>query len=199
MSGRTNQLDAWRRSAQFRAIALAACDKMNAEHASRPRCGAKKRDGDPCRGNAMANGRCYRHGGKTGSDKRPGSGGWHQTVWPKATGPNAGKKLARKVRDRTRKLKQQAARVAAMTPEQLAAYREWQRSHKPGTAGSRARDKAERNQAASVREVMARPQRPPSPEEVEIQTRIEELRAVIAGRNIQPADDGEPPMQGAFS
>lgn len=200
MSGRTKQLDAWRRSAQFRAIALAACRKMNAEHAARPKCGAKKRDGDPCRGHAMANGRCYRHGGKTGADSRPGSGGWHRAIWPKATGPNAEKRLARKVKDRTRKLNKQTARVAAMTAEERARYDAWQGTHKPGTAGSRARDRIDRKQAEAVREVMARPPRPPSQEEVEIRNQIDKLRAEIAGRSVQPAeDDCGQPYQGAFA
>jgi hypothetical protein len=198
VSGRADHLDTWRRSAQFRAIALAACRKMNAEHANRPKCGAKKRDGDPCRGNAMANGRCYRHGGKTGSDK-PGSSGWHRTIWPKAIGPNAERKLARKVRDRTRKLKQQVARVAAMTAEERARYDEWKRTHRPGTPSSRARTRQDRDQAAAVRELMARPPRPPSAEAVELQARLDELRKGIAHHSTPAEDDPGQPYQGAFS
>ena len=36
-----------------------------------PRCGAKTREGTPCRGPAMANGRCRMHGGKSTGPRTP--------------------------------------------------------------------------------------------------------------------------------
>lgn len=36
-----------------------------------PRCGARTRSGSPCRGPAMANGRCRMHGGKSTGPKTP--------------------------------------------------------------------------------------------------------------------------------
>lgn len=36
-----------------------------------PRCGAKTRKGTPCRGPAMANGRCRMHGGKSTGPRTP--------------------------------------------------------------------------------------------------------------------------------
>ena len=38
-----------------------------------PRCGAKRRDGEPCRGAAMVNGRCRMHGGRS-TGPRPAEG-----------------------------------------------------------------------------------------------------------------------------
>ncbi len=36
-----------------------------------PRCGAKTRSGTPCKGPAMANGRCRMHGGKSTGPRTP--------------------------------------------------------------------------------------------------------------------------------
>ncbi len=36
-----------------------------------PRCGAKRRDGEPCRGAAMPNGRCRMHGGPSTGPRTP--------------------------------------------------------------------------------------------------------------------------------
>ena len=40
------------------------CERLKLANAS-PRCGAKRRDGEPCRGAAMVNGRCRMHGGRS--------------------------------------------------------------------------------------------------------------------------------------
>jgi hypothetical protein len=42
-----------------------------ADFAKTPRCGAKTRNGSPCRGPAMRNGRCRLHGGKSTGPKTP--------------------------------------------------------------------------------------------------------------------------------
>jgi hypothetical protein len=36
-----------------------------------PRCGARRRDGQPCQGPAMPNGRCRMHGGKSTGPRTP--------------------------------------------------------------------------------------------------------------------------------
>ena len=42
-----------------------------------PRCGARrKRDGEPCRGPAMANGRCRLHGGRSPGAPRGNRNAW---------------------------------------------------------------------------------------------------------------------------
>jgi hypothetical protein len=111
---------------------------------TRPLCGAKrKHDGEPCQQIAMENGRCHYHGGRTGSGKD-----WHKTKWPKGTAPDAGKKLARKLRDQAKAAKARDKRLAAMTPEKRHLYEAWQRSHRPGPAAARAAKRAERKQAA---------------------------------------------------
>ena len=40
------------------------CERLELANAS-PRCGAKRRDCEPCRGAAMVNGRCRMHGGRS--------------------------------------------------------------------------------------------------------------------------------------
>jgi uncharacterized protein YjcR len=57
-------------------------DKEEEDITKKKYCGAKKRDGTPCRARPMANGRCRLHGGKAGS--RPGEGvrtGEDETIW----------------------------------------------------------------------------------------------------------------------
>ncbi|MFC4270590.1 HGGxSTG domain-containing protein [Sneathiella chungangensis] len=46
------------------------------------RCGAKTRDGSPCRSWGMKNGRCRMHGGTSpGAPKGPGNGNYKHGFW----------------------------------------------------------------------------------------------------------------------
>jgi hypothetical protein len=60
-----------------------------------PRCGAKRRDGEPCRGAAMPNGRCRMHGGPSTGPRtveglaRSSRAGWKHGYY------SAGSKAAR--------------------------------------------------------------------------------------------------------
>ncbi|MDP3262445.1 MAG: hypothetical protein U1E06_07910 [Tabrizicola sp.] len=91
-----------------------------------PRCGAKRRsDGGACAAIAMSNGRCYLHGGSTPSGKD-----WHRTQLKNRS--KSTKKLDRKLKDLARRRAKQAARVAAMTPEERARYDAWHAARKPG-------------------------------------------------------------------
>lgn len=118
----------------------------------RPRCGAKrKHDGEQCQQLALANGRCHYHGGRTGSGKS-----WHKTKWPKGSAPDVEKKLVRKLRDQAKAEKARAKRLAAMTADQLAKYKEWHRSRKPGPPAARRAKRAVREQAAWLADLLAK-------------------------------------------
>ncbi|MFG1278329.1 hypothetical protein [Xanthobacter autotrophicus] len=141
-----------------------------------PKCGARtKWDGHPCQNHAMANGRCFRHGGRT-----PSGDAWHQTAWPDPASPNAEAKLHRKLRDSERRAKKRAARLAKMTPEERAAHEAWHRARKPGSAAQRAAAKRERQDAEAFREAIEAPPPPLSPERAMLRRRIEELQAKLA-------------------
>lgn len=126
--------------------------------ATRPKCGAKrKHDGEPCQQLSLANGRCYFHGGRTGSGKD-----WHKTKWPKGTAPDVEEKLARKLRNQAQTANARKKRLAAMTEEQRTRHNEWQQSHRPGAASLRIAKRAERKQASWLRELLAE-DTPPNP------------------------------------
>ncbi|MFI5411578.1 hypothetical protein [Kaistia sp. UC242_56] len=147
----TSRLDRWRKSPQFRLIARAQCRRMNAAKVTAKRCGARrKRDGQPCELEALENGRCYLHGGRT-----PKGDQWHCPVWPDKNAPNANAKLARKLQDLERAAQKRAMRLATMSPEERAAHERWQKSHPSGSAGTRATDRARRRQDAEARKLFA--------------------------------------------
>src|SRR3954468_22064671 len=62
-----------------------------------PRCGARRRDGEPCRGAAMPNGRCRMHGGpSTGPRTVEGLARSRRAGWKHpSTGPRTVEGLAR--------------------------------------------------------------------------------------------------------
>ena len=128
----------WSQSAQFRAIGRAAIREWNAKRDRLPRCGAtRKSDGEPCQQWPMENGRCYLHGGRT-----PRGDCWHRL------------QAAADARKNTRKLKRQqwviddrAERVAAMSPAEREKHKDWQRTHRPGSASGRAAERERRRQA----------------------------------------------------
>lgn len=164
-------------SEAFRAAALAALHRINRTRHLRTKCGARrKRDGEPCETPAMANGRCWQHGGTT-----PRGDNWHRTKWPDPKGSNPTRKLARKLRDANRAAKARAKRLATMTPEERVKHDRWHRSHRPGSAAERARLRLERAQAADVRKrMMATDDRPVSPELVAVRAELDALERKLA-------------------
>lgn len=158
---RKGKPSAWQQSAQWRAISRAAITEWNAKRASLPKCGARrKRDGEPCEIPAMANGRCYIHGGRTGSGAN-----WHVRQWPNGDAPDAEKKLAAKLKRIDRDRRRLERRLAKMTAEERERFDRWQRDHKPGPAAERERRRADRKHAADFRKILDRCEpRPISPE-----------------------------------
>lgn len=140
---------------------------------TRPRCGAKARTtGEACRHIAMANGKCHLHGGRT-----PKGDGWRKPQWPKANSPGAEDKLQRKLRDLDRAERKRQARLAGMTDDERQRYLEWRRTHRPGPAAARVRDKANRQAArgfAAVLEKADRKQR--SPELIALDRLLDEAK-----------------------
>ncbi|MFG1361021.1 hypothetical protein [Xanthobacter pseudotagetidis] len=96
---------------------------------------------------------------------------------PDPASANASAKLSRKLRDKRRAEKRRAARLAAMTPEERAAYRLWHATHTPGSAAKRVAARKERADAALFRAAADAPSPPPSPEAQAIRKRIAELKA----------------------
>ena len=167
----------WQASARFREIGRAAARKRNHQAKSLPLCGATKRDGEPCRKLAMKNGRCRLHGGAT-----PSGDNWHVVRWPDPNSPGANEKLHRKLKDRERRAAQREARVAAMTPEERARHERWHRTHQPGSAAARRREKAFRQQSRAVlglaSELSDAPV--PSPESIARHERVRQLEEKAA-------------------
>ena len=152
---------AWQKSAEFRAIAVAALRKFNENQTKLPKCSAKaKSTGERCAQPAMRNGVCRYHGGKT-----PKGDDWHKPVWP-ADGPAFEAKLASKTKALDKRRRGKAADLAKMTDEERAKHECWQKAHKPGSAGARARTKKARQDAVSFRAVVEAPpaERPRDPE-----------------------------------
>lgn len=166
----------WRGSAAQIAVGRAAIRAWNAKRHLAPKCGAKaKSHGGPCRQIAMANGRCFAHGGRV-----PSGENWHKPVWPNQDAPNAETKLNRKLNGLQRASVKRAKRVAAMTPDERAAYGAWLRSHKPGSAAARARARRERQEAKQVREILStRPATAVGSEIVELDKLIAERKAEL--------------------
>lgn len=181
----------WQSSAQWRAIGSAAIRAWNRKRSNLPKCNAaRKRDGEPCQQIAMANGKCFIHGGRT-----PRGSEWHRTQWPDGKSPDAEKKLQRKFAERERYAKKRAARLAAMSPEERQRHDAWHAVRKPGGAAARERARAERKQNAELREMMARREgRRQTGEVAALESQIAELRAELDERR---RDDQKP--IGAFA
>jgi hypothetical protein len=186
---RTSHLDVWRRSATFREIARRSARKNLDAFKHAPRCGAaRKRDGAPCCNPAMANGRCALHGGLT-----PRGDQWHRPQWPARP-----EKLNRKLRDRERVEKRRAARVAAMTPKERAAYVAWQNTHQPGPRGERESARVRRLQDREAAKLLAGQRVPPGDQEAidALTSAIEALRREAA--RIAPGIDLSEATEGVF-
>lgn len=168
-----------RPSASAIATGTEALKKWQARRASLPRCGAMaKSTGQPCQLEAMANGRCCHHGGKT-----PAGDQWHKTQWPKRNAPDAEQKLGRKLKAAERAAKKRARRLAEMTPEERQRHDEWHRTHRPGLQSARAAARARREQAREAAVSFSQDTaRAPDPEADRIQRQIDELERQLASR-----------------
>ncbi|MBZ9742363.1 hypothetical protein [Mesorhizobium sp. CO1-1-4] len=180
----------WRGSAAQIAVGRASIIKWNRTRHLQPKCGAaRKRDGEPCQNLAMANGRCPRHGGKTGKGNN-----WHRPVWPHRDAPDAMAKLDRKLKALDRAAAKRAKRVAAMSPEQRQRYDAWQKTHQPGPAAARQRKRADRKSAAEIRDLVSQPRPAPSAEVLELERLIADRKADLA----RVTAENEYPDPGAF-
>ncbi|MDG4903494.1 MULTISPECIES: hypothetical protein [unclassified Mesorhizobium] len=121
----------------------------------------------------------------------PSGDGYHKPVWPNRDAPDAEAKLNRKLNDLQRAAAKRAKRLAAMTPDERAAYEAWQRSHKPGSATARARERRERQEAKQVREILsARPAPVSNPEVDELDRLLAERKAELARASTDTDDRG---------
>lgn len=169
-------------SAEFRAKASKAISDWNKRRITLPKCGAKtKTTGEPCKRLAMANGRCFLHGGRT-----PRGDKWHTTLWPNGSSPMAETKLNRKLKSQQQRVRKRGARIEAMSSEQRAQHERWHASHKPGGAAKRAQIRRQRDARVGIEELMSRPETP-SIETARIQNEIDRLEA-LRGRKDEPTE-----------
>jgi len=139
------------------------------------RCHAHNKNGQPCGNLAVRVGVCWAHGAGTPGAGTPGRPHWHRI-----TPTTSVAKADRKVRTLERRRKRLAARLTAMTPEELAAYRKHSQAMRPGTPAERAQRRADR----ALRETLARNddhEREPSAELLAIEGEIRRLTARLAG------------------
>lgn len=122
----------------------------------------------------MANGRCFYHGGAV-----PSGDGYHLPVWPRRHAPNANAKLNKKLARLDSAAKKRARRLKRMTPDELAAYRAWQKTHQPGSAAERERQREYRRQAKKTCLLLSTEPPAPSPKVQALQTKIDELKAEL--------------------
>jgi hypothetical protein len=142
-----------------------------------PKCGAKTRLGHACGIIAMKNGRCWRHGGRTGKGKT-----WHKPVWPN-DGPAAERKLSRKLADQQKDAKKRSLRLETMSSDERVRHEAWQRSHRPGSASTRANRRSEREQNAYfAATIAAEPE--PDPLSFALQAEIDALERRLAAIDV---------------
>ena len=190
------KLSTWQKSAAFRVMADAALRRYNRGRHKLPKCGALARStGKPCQQIAMTNGRCYQHGGKT-----PSRADWHKTQWPDKASPNATAKMHRKLDKNARAARAKAKRLAAMSPQERAAYDKWAKAHKTGTAAERAATKRQAEQNAEARALLTQV-RPPSAASEALNAQIAALEAEVLRRAKAARADGantQPPKWDIF-
>jgi hypothetical protein len=156
-------------------MARAAIMEFNAG----PKCGAvRKFDGQPCQQPGLENGRCRFHGGLV-----PRGDKWHKHRWPETDGPAVEKRFHDKQKQIDRQAKARAKRLAAMSPEERERYRQWQRTHKAGSAAARQTKRAERESALHIQDLMATPAHR-FPEFDELQEKIDLLKQERALRTL---------------
>lgn len=132
----------WLATPEGAAHRAAALTKANAARKIALRCGAKaKHTGQPCKAIALENGRCKHHGGMSTKGDN-----WNVARLGRDGLPI--ERAEKKIRELARRRERQAARVAAMTPEERVRYDAWCASHKPGRAADRAAARHDRDAAA---------------------------------------------------
>ena len=154
--------------------------ERNALQHLRPKCGAiAKSTGKPCGHPAMENGRCQYHGGKTPKGKD-----WHRVMIP--ANPD---RATAKIQELERRAEVRAKRLVSMSPEDLAAYREWQNTHAPGPPEGREARRQIRKQNADMRERWAAQRTgDPTPEIVTLRAEREALRARLEALEALPVE-----------
>ena len=141
-----------------------------------PRCGAKTRSGEPCRHPAMANGRCYLHGGLT-----PRGENWHK---PQPPARKTAARLERKLLDLQKAAAKREARIAAMTPEERARYERRRQTCFPGPREAREAARERRKRDKQAKALLAAPAAPVARGKPEIEAeilRLEIENATLAG------------------
>jgi hypothetical protein len=156
-------------------LARDAIRAHNAKRGALPKCGAiAKHSGERCRQLAMANGKCHWHGGATPRGNR-----WHKRQ-PPNPGPDHVRKVRRKLSDVDRAARNKAARLAKMTAAEREAHKAWQRTHKPGSAVTRAAERRRRTTDPDLAHLLAPIERPETDELRALDERRQELLAEIA-------------------
>ncbi|MER9166214.1 hypothetical protein NKI12_02345 [Mesorhizobium australicum] len=88
-------------------------------------------------------------------------------------------KLDKKLKTMDRAAAKRAKRIAAMSPEERQRYDAWQRTHQPGSAAARKRQRAERKSVAEIRDLVSRPPVTPSAEVAELDDLIARRKAEL--------------------
>ncbi|MDE4913859.1 HGGxSTG domain-containing protein [Methylobacterium sp. 092160098-2] len=186
----------WRRSAEFRAIAVAAIRRFNAERHLHPICGAKaKSTGEPCRRiPAKGRTRCKLHGGAT--PRGDGPAGWHTPGFPNGLPTGKPRSDAHKARKR----RQRRAEIAAMTAAELARLEAWRHTHKPGSRRDRAHGRHAREARQWLDTIMQEAPSAPTPDQAELDALRARFRAHLAQLEAEIAEavEDEPPVGGLF-
>lgn len=180
-------------SAAHRDQAREAIKGWNARRANLPRCGAKRRNGEPCRGWPLANGRCRHHGGTV-----PKGDKWHRAQFPSKKSKVAERKTRMKLEKLQYREAKRLERVALMTPEQREKHERRRAALKGGPAAQRLAAKLEAKNNAAARAIMAAaPQRPApaDPAYQAIVARLAELRALQARAEAPTDTPSEAPAE----
>jgi hypothetical protein len=190
---RTGRLGQWRKSATFRQIARESAKTNLAKFRTAPRCGAKRRDGEPCcKPVVKGRSRCRLHGGVT-----PRGLQYHVVQWPVCSTPAGEAKFNRKLRARNRYAEKRAARLAAMTDAERERYLAWCRTHPAGgsRASRRAKSDQTRQNEALRRLIAEEPSlRTTNPELNRIKKALDAAKARLAAletRNAKPSNEDE--------
>jgi len=173
----------WRSSRAFAEMGRREISRFNARRGELPTCGAKCRDGHPCKQLAMpGRKRCYLHGGLT-----PRGDAWHMPVWPDRLSKKAGAKVFAKLERLRRAAIQLEGRIARMSPQERTLYDRWLATHRPGSVARRRQLRAEREQNASARDLFNQlnASRPANSEVAALEHRIQFLRSELAARQLQ--------------
>jgi hypothetical protein len=104
--------------------------------------------------------------------------------------------LNRKLRQQQKYATERAERLAAMTPEQLAAHAAWHRTHRPGARAARNAEHERRRQNGEARLVLAQEPRQGASdrETIRIEAALVAARArlaVLAAQNTEPRDNDD--------